>query len=107
VPIWDWAGLAVFLAVPLVGTVLLARKGLRTWRQLRRLQSQANVLVARLAEASAVAERRSNAATEGADRLQRHVEHMNVSVARLNLLVAELNAVLSSAKRLRSTYLVK
>jgi hypothetical protein len=99
-----WASLAVAILLPTIGAVVLFRRALALWRDLRRsgkaLLDGLDVIGARLERMSAAAE--GLGAVTG--RAEPSVERLQVSLARLAVLRSAVGDVRDSVGRVTAVY---
>ena len=99
-----WAALAVAIVLPTIGAVILFRRGLAVWRDLRRTGSALFEALDRLGRGL----ERTSAAAEQLDtvtaRAEPSVTRLELSLARLAVLRAALDDVRDAAGRVTSVY---
>ena len=99
-----WASLAVAIVLPTIGIVVLVRRGLALWRDLKRA---GRVFVTALDDVGRKLERMSTGAEGLGDvtaRAEPPVERLRVSLARLAVLRSALRDVQDSVGRVTAVY---
>jgi flagellar hook-basal body complex protein FliE len=96
-----WVSL-LFLVVALVGSIAYAAsRGLRAWRTFRRFSKTTSAAIESVMERAAEAEEHAVAFTEGTDRLNEALVHLEQSRAELAVIQAAAGEARSSLTSLR------
>ncbi len=95
-----WIALAVFVLCLVGGCLLVARKGLATWRQLGRVRGQFGSELERIADATAVISVQLDRAHESSERLVEARQRLAESRARLGTQLGAVREARTAVDRL-------